>query len=59
MVRRSSGGRRRHVILSDPQDEALIKFAARTGLTVSEHMRRAVDFYILKYINPVVDRNRR
>lgn len=53
MARKKIGGPRRHVVLSQQQDDALVKFANKTGLTVSEHLRRAIDFYILKYINPI------
>lgn len=45
MARQSIGGPRRHVILSKPQDEKLVKLAQRTGLTPSEHLRRALDAY--------------
>lgn len=45
MARQSIGGPRRHVKLSNQQDERLVKLAKDTGITVSEHMRRAVDAY--------------
>ena len=45
MARQSIGGPRRHVILSKPQDDKLIKLAKKTGLTPSEHIRRAIDTY--------------
>lgn len=45
MARQTIGGPRRHVILSGPQDEKLLKLAKKTGLTPSEHIRRAIDAY--------------
>lgn len=45
MARQTIGGPRRHVILSRPQDEKLLKLARKTGLTPSEHIRRALDTY--------------
>lgn len=45
MARQAIGGPRRHVILSKPQDEKLVKLAKKTGLTPSEHIRRAIDTY--------------
>lgn len=45
MARNAIGGPRRHFILSRPQDEKLVKLAKKTGLTPSEHMRRALDAY--------------
>lgn len=48
MPRNSIGGTRTHVILSDPQREQLERLAKKTGLTVSEHLRRAADFYLTK-----------
>lgn len=45
MARQAIGGPRRHVKLSNQQDEKLMKLAKETGMTVSEHMRRAVDAY--------------
>lgn len=45
MARQKIGGPRRHVILSKPQDEKLVKLAKKTGLTPSEHIRRAIDTY--------------
>lgn len=45
MSRQQIGGRRRHVILPSPQDEKLVKLAKKTGITPSEHIRRAIDSY--------------
>ena len=45
MARQQIGGPRRHIILSKPQDEKLLKLAKKTGLTPSEHIRRAIDAY--------------
>jgi predicted DNA-binding protein len=45
MARQQIGGPRRHVILSKPQDEKLVKLAKKTGITTSEHIRRALDMY--------------
>lgn len=45
MARQKIGGPRRHVKLSKPQDERLEALAAKTGITVSEHIRRAIDAY--------------
>lgn len=45
MARQKIGGPRRHVKLSKPQDEKLEKLAKDTGITVSEHIRRAIDAY--------------
>lgn len=45
MARRAIGGPRRHVILSKPQDKRLDELAKKTGLTPSEHIRRALDSY--------------
>lgn len=46
MPRRSLEGRRMHLILTAPQDRGLRAIAAKTGISVSEHCRRAVDFYL-------------
>lgn len=45
MSRTALGGPRRHVILSPAQDARLEKMAKKTGMTVSEHLRRAIDAY--------------
>lgn len=42
---RKSIGERRHVILPKPQNERLDALAKSTGLTPSEHIRRAIDAY--------------
>ena len=35
-----------HCIVPTQQEESLRKLATKTGLTVSEHMRRAISFYL-------------
>lgn len=45
MARQQIGGPRRHVILSQPQEARLTTLAKTTGLTPSEHIRRALDAY--------------
>lgn len=45
MARQAIGGPRRHVKLSAPQEKKLVKLADDTGITVSEHIRRAIDVY--------------
>ena len=42
---RQAIGVRRHVILSRPQDQKLTQYARKTGMTPSEHIRRAIDTY--------------
>lgn len=42
---RAKIGTRRHVILSKPQATRLDALAKKTGITGSEHIRRAVDSY--------------
>lgn len=44
-MRAAIGGPRRHVVLSMQQDKRLRKLANDTGITPSEHIRRAVDSY--------------
>ena len=46
MPRQSLDGVRIHVILTKPQHRTLDSVARRTGLNVSELVRRAVDHYI-------------
>lgn len=46
MPRRSLEGRRIHLILTAPQDKGLRAVALKTGISVSEHCRRAIDFYL-------------
>jgi predicted DNA-binding protein len=45
MPRTAIGGQRRHIILTKPQEDRLSKLARRTGMTPSEHIRRAIDSY--------------
>ena len=47
MPRRSIEGQRAHVIIPNRQDRELRKLADETGLTISEHIRRAIDQYLL------------
>jgi predicted DNA-binding protein len=47
---RTSIGIRKHFVLSKVQGERLDKLAQKTGITVSEHLRRAVDLYFLKIV---------
>lgn len=42
---RAKIGARRHVILSKPQNLLLEAVAKKTGITPSEHIRRAIDMY--------------
>jgi hypothetical protein len=46
MPRPTINGVRKHVILTKQQDDALSRYAKKTGLTVAEQIRRAVDFYL-------------
>jgi predicted DNA-binding protein len=46
MPRQSLDGIRTHIILTKVQDKRLRKIADDTGMTLSEHVRRAVDHYI-------------
>lgn len=46
MPRPTLNGVRKHVILTEQQDKALAAYAKKTGLTVAEQIRRAVDFYL-------------
>jgi hypothetical protein len=46
MPRPSLDGRRTHLILTRYQDRELRLLAKETGMNVSEHIRRAVDFYL-------------
>lgn len=48
MARPSINGVRMHVILTKQQEAAMRKYAEKTGLTVTEHFRRAVDFYLAR-----------
>lgn len=47
---RNSIGERQHVIFSPLQKDRLKKLAAKTGISVSEHLRRAVDLYFAKIV---------
>ncbi len=46
MPRQSLDGKRTHLILTKPQDRELRLLAKQTGMNVSEHIRRAVDYYL-------------
>ena len=46
MPRPAINGVRKHVILTKQQDDSLARFAKKTGLTVAEQIRRAIDFYL-------------
>lgn len=58
MPRQSIEGVRLHVILPKPQHEALQRHSKRTGLTVSEHLRRAVDFYLASAVERTTTRSK-
>ncbi len=45
MARRAIGGKRCHLVLSTVQERRLEQLSRKTGLTVSEHIRRAIDAY--------------
>lgn len=46
MPRQSLEGRRTHLILTKYQDRELKVLAKQTGMSASEHIRRAVDYYL-------------
>lgn len=46
MPRQSLEGRRTHLIMTRYQERDLRKLAAQTGISVSEHIRRGIDFYL-------------
>lgn len=46
MPRPSIHGVRTHVILTQVQVARMNRLASRTGMTLSEHVRRAVDAYL-------------
>lgn len=46
MPRQSLDGVRTHVIVTKHQDRELRETSKRTGLTVAEHIRRAIDLYL-------------
>ncbi|MCK5318054.1 MAG: ribbon-helix-helix protein, CopG family [Anaerolineales bacterium] len=48
MPRRSMNGHRVHVILTDPQYKGVNRLSDKSGLGVSELIRRAVDDYLAK-----------
>jgi predicted transcriptional regulator len=48
MPRQSLNGKRIHVMLTEPQLDELQKHSKKTGLTVSDLIRRAVDGYIYR-----------
>jgi hypothetical protein len=47
MPRRSLNGMRMHIIITKNQEKDLREFSKRSGLTVAEHIRRAIDSYLL------------
>lgn len=48
MPRRSMNGVRIHLIITTPQDVRLKALSEKTGLPVSELLRRAIDTYLGK-----------
>lgn len=46
MPRQSLEGRRTHLIMTRYQEKELKHLAGKTGISVSEHIRRAIDFYL-------------
>lgn len=46
MPRQSLDGLRMHVIVTKYQDRELRKLAKESGMTVAEHVRRSIDFYL-------------
>lgn len=46
MPRPSLDGVRTHVILTKPQSRALHELSRESGMTVAEHIRRAIDDYL-------------
>lgn len=48
MPRRSMNGVRLHLIVTKPQHRKLIALSERTGLPISELLRRAIDSYVVK-----------
>lgn len=51
MPRPSLDGKRTHLILTRYQYRELHTLAEKTGMNVSEHIRRAVDFYLATLSN--------
>lgn len=46
MPRKSMNGVRMHLILTKPQHKRMTRLSEKTGLPISELMRRAVDTYL-------------
>lgn len=46
MPRPAMNGVRKHVIVTDKQEAGLQRYSKKTGLTESELIRRAIDFYL-------------
>ena len=46
MPRKKMNGQRIHLILTTPQYNKMMKLSEKTGLPMSELMRRAVDTYL-------------
>ncbi len=46
MTKRINNGTRLHVVVPQQQRVALERCAAKTGISVSEHLRRAIDQYL-------------
>lgn len=46
MPRQSLDGVRTHVIITKYQDRELRKLATDSGMTLAEHIRRGIDFYL-------------
>lgn len=46
MPKRINNGTRMHVIVPEQHRKALERYSKKTGLTVSEHLRRAIDLYL-------------
>jgi len=49
MPRKNLDGVRTHVILTKHQSKELREFARQTGMTLAEHIRRAVDQYLAAF----------
>jgi hypothetical protein len=58
MPRQSLDGIRTHVILTKVQDRSLRKISDATGMTLSEHLRRAVDYYLTAMTRPPAIRSK-
>lgn len=46
MPKRINNGIRLHVIVPDQHRKALERYAKKTGISISEHLRRAIDLYL-------------